>query len=256
MPEFLRRAWRRLAFLTALLVVTVAWAQNTNSQIGREVAIPVHLQDGEEFTIPIPQLIQSGAKLFSAKFTAQEGAGRPLSKGTGAPISDPGSPLVFPRNFDRLSSPDANSCSGCHNAPVAGAGGDRVTEVFVLAQRFDHLTFDHSDTIAIRGAVDESGKLVTLDNATNDRKTIGMSGSGFVEMLARQMTADLQAERDATPPGNSRPLTSKGISFGVLTHNGDGTWNTSQVQGLPAPSLASKGTTLPTPDHPAVAPGW
>src|SRR5215470_3366649 len=246
MPEFLRRAWRRLAFLTALLVVTVAWAQNTNSQIGREVAIPVHLQDGEEFTVPIPQLIQFGAKLFNAKFTSQEGAGRPLSKGTGAPISDPSSPLVFPRNFDRLSSPDANSCAGCHNAPIPGAGGDRVTEVFVLAQRFDHLTFDHADGIMTRGAVDESGKFVTMENATNDRKTIGMNGSGFVEMLARQMTADLQAERDATLPGTSTHLTSKGVSFGTLTHNVDGTWNTSKVQGLAAPSLASNATTPPS----------
>jgi len=182
-----------------------ASSQGPSSQVGREVAIPIHLQDSEEFTIPTAQLIQFGAKLFSAKFTAQEGAGRPLSKGTGASISDPSSPLVFPRNFDRISSPDANACSGCHNAPISGAGGDRVTEVFVLAQRFDHLTFDHSDGITTRGAVDESGKFVTLENATNDRKTIGMNGSGFVEMLARQMTADLQAERDATPPGRSTP---------------------------------------------------
>jgi len=212
--------------------VIAAWGQSSSSQIGREVAIPIHLQDSEEFTIPKAQLIQFGAQLFNAKFTVQEGAGRPRSKGTGAPISDPSSPLVFPRNFDRISSPDANSCSGCHNAPVSGAGGDRVTEVFVLAQRFDHLTFDHSDGISTRGSVDESGKFVTLDNATNDRKTIGMNGSGFVEMLARQMTADLQAERDATPPGNSRQLRSKEVSFGILTHNVDGTWNTSQVQGL------------------------
>jgi len=153
---------------------------------------------------------------------------------------------VFPRNFDRLSSPDANSCAGCHNAPIPGGGGDRVTEVFVLAQRFDHLTFDHADGIMTRGAVDESGKFVTMENATNDRKTIGMNGSGFVEMLARQMTADLQVERDATPSGSSTQLMSKGVSFGILTHNADGTWNTSQVQGLAAPSLASKGTTPPS----------
>jgi hypothetical protein len=206
----------------------------------------VHLQDGEEFTVSIQHLIKFGAQLFNAKFTIQEGAGRPLSKGTGAPISDPSAPLVFPRNFDRLSSPDANSCSGCHNAPVAGAGGDRVTEVFVLAQRFDHLTFDHNDGITTRGAVDESGKFVTLENATNDRKTIGMNGSGFVEMLARQMTADLQAERDAIPPGGSRSLMSKGIFFGVLTHRANGTWDTSHVQGLAAPSLVSNDTTPPS----------
>ena len=246
MSETSRRTCLWLVALSPFAIVIAALGQSPSAQVGREVAIPVHLQDGEEFTTPIAQLIQYGAQLFNAKFTVQEGAGRPKSKGTGAPISDPSSPLVFPRNFDRLSSPDANSCSGCHNAPVAGAGGDRVTEVFVLAQRFDHLTFDHSDGITTRGAVDESGKFVTMDNATNDRKTIGMNGSGFVEMLARQMTADLQAERDATTPGNSRQLMSKGIPFGTLTHNADGTWNTSLVQGLAAPSLSTSGKTPPS----------
>ena len=234
-----------LAFLSSLMAIAAS-GQSSDSRLGREVAIPVHLQDGEEFTVPIPQLIQYGARLFNAKFTIQEGAGRPKSKGTGAPLSDPSSPLVFPRNFDRISSPDSNACSGCHNAPVSGGGGDRVTEVFVLAQRFDHLTLDHADGIALRGAVDESGKFVTMENATNDRKTIGMNGSGFVEMLARQMTAELQAERDAGPLGSCAMLKSKGISFGCLTHNADGTWDTSRVEGLAAPSLASKGTTPPS----------
>ena len=232
-----------------VIVVMIPWkyvAFAQSAQIGSEVAIPVHLQDGQEFTTPLPRLLQYGAQLFNAKFTVQEGAGRPLSKGTGAPISDPSSPLVFPRNFDRLSSPEANSCAGCHNAPFSGGGGDRVTEVFVLAQRFDHLTFDHNDGITLRGAIDESGNFVTLDNATNDRKTVGMNGSGYVEMLARQMTADLQAERDGTSPGRSIQLASKGISFGTLTHNVDGTWNVSGVQGIAAPSLSSSGTTPPS----------
>jgi len=235
-----------LVVLATCTSVSVAWAQGPNSQVGSEVAIPRHLQDGDEFTTPMSRLIQYGSQLFSAKFTSQEGAGRPLSKGTGAGLSDQSSPLVFPRNFDRISGPEANACSGCHNVPFAGGGGDRVTEVFVLAQRFDHLTFDQSDTIPTRGAVDESGKFVTLENATNDRKTIGMSGSGYVEMLARQMTADLQAERDATPPGSVVQLTSKGIGFGVLTHRADGTWDVSQVKGLAAPSLASPGGTAPS----------
>jgi hypothetical protein len=246
MNHSFRRSCQCLAAVSAITSVTVAFGQSPHPQIGREVAIPRHLRDGEEFDTPLNRLIQYGSELFTAKFTIQEGAGRPLSKGTGAGLSDPTSPLVFPRNFDRISSPDANACSGCHNVPVVGAGGDRVTEVFVLAQRFDHLTFDHSDPIATRGAVDESGKLVTMESATNDRKTIGMNGSGFVEMLARQMTADLQAERDGTAPGSSTQLTSKGILFGSLTHNADGTWDVSQVQGLAAPSLSSKGTNPPS----------
>ncbi len=241
MRSFFRQVCRGLCCVSVILAPFPIVAQTSGSQLGREVAIPVHLQDGDEFSMPIRRLIEYGEKLFNAKFTVQEGAGRPFSKGTGAPLSDPTSPLIFPRNFDRISSPEANACSGCHNAPVSGAGGDRVTEVFVLAQRFDRLTFDHADGISTRGAVDESGNFVTMDNATNDRKTIGMDGSGFVEMLARQMTADLQAERDATPSGTSRLLLSKGISFGTLLHNADGTWNTSQVQGLAAPSLSNNG---------------
>jgi hypothetical protein len=238
---------RRLRWIAVLFpLVLTAGVLGQSSEIGREVAIPIHLQDGEEFTTPLRQLIRYGQQLFNARFTVQEGAGRPLSKGTGAAISDPTRPLLFPRNFDRVSSPEANSCAGCHNAPVSGGGGDRVTEVFVLAQRFDHLTFDHNDGFPLRAAVDESGKFVTLDNATNDRKTIGMNGSGFLEMVARQMTADLQALAAATPPGTSRQLVTKGLAFGTIAHNSDGTWNTSSVAGLPLPSLQTSGTTPPT----------
>ena len=214
--------------------------------IGQEIAITHHLRDGDEFGMPIPYLIGYGQKLFEAKFTIQEGAGRPLSKGTGAPISDPSTPLVFPRNFDRLSSPEANACSGCHNAPVVGAGGDRVTEVFVLAQRFDHLSFDHSEGVSLRGAVDESGKFVTLDDVSNDRKTIGMNGSGFLEMIARQMTADLQSLAASTPPGGATHLITKGVAFGVIKRRADGTWDTSKVIGLSAPSTRTSGVTPPT----------
>src|SRR6516164_197935 len=246
MNKMHRRSCRWLVVLSAFASVSGALAQSPNSQLGSEVAIPRHLQDGDEFTTPLSRLIQYGSQLFSAKFTSQEGAGRPMSKGTGAAVADPTSPLLFPRNFDRISGPEANACSGCHNAPVAGAGGDRVTEVFVLAQRFDHLTFDHSDGITTRGAVDESGKFATLENASNDRKTIGMNGSGFIEMLARQMTAELQTERDATRPGSTTRLTSKGISFGILTHNADGSWDVSRVTGLAAPSLLTEGTTPPS----------
>ena len=241
------RDYRQVTGVSALILVFsshLLFAQR--AQVGSEIAVPVHLQDGDEFTTPLSQLLRYGAQLFNAKFTVQEGAGRPLSKGTGAPISDPTSPLVFPRNFDRVSSPEANACSGCHNAPSSGGGGDRVTEVFVLAQRFDHLTFDHNDGLTLRGAIDESGNFVTMENATNDRKTIGMNGSGYLEMVARQMTAELRAVANGTPPGSSRRLVCKGVSFGAITHNVNGTWDTSKVVGLPAPSLRSTGTNPPS----------
>ena len=48
-------------------------AQSSGSQIGREVAIQAHLQDGDEFNTPLAQLIDYGKRLFTAPFTVQEG---------------------------------------------------------------------------------------------------------------------------------------------------------------------------------------
>jgi hypothetical protein len=41
-------------------------------------------------------------------------------------------------------------------------------------------------------------------------------------------------------------LRSKGIDFGTLMHRADGTWDVSQVTGLPAPSLRTAGTNPPS----------
>jgi cytochrome c peroxidase len=152
--------------------------------------------------------------------------------------------LVFPRNFNRISAPDANSCFGCHNAPLSGGNGDIVANVFVLGQRFDFASFD-GNLVPTASATDESGKLATLSQIANSRATLGMFGSGYIEMVARQMTADLQAIRNALAPGQSAALSSKGVSFGTLARNADGTWNTSGVVGIPAPSLASASAALP-----------
>lgn len=233
------------AVLSLLFISTVALGGQSKGKIGQEVAVPVHLEDGQEFQTPTRQLIAHGRLLFTAMWTSQEGGGRPLTKGTGSPLSDPTDPLTFPRNFNRVSGPDTNSCSGCHNKPVIGGGGDIVSNVFVLGQRFDFATFDRADTILTKGALDEAGNPVTLQTIANSRKTVAMSGSGFIEMLSRQITADLQAERNSIGPGQSRALSSKGISFGVLKRGGDGSWDTSSVEGIPAPSLITTGPNDP-----------
>src|SRR5215471_14426187 len=198
-----------VAVLTGTLVLVLG--ATAVAQLGREVAIQTHLNDGQEFQLSTKELIAFGKSLFTAVWTSQEGGGRPLTKGTGDPLMDASAPLLFPRNFNRISAPDSNSCSGCHNRPAVGGGGDIVGNVFVLGQRFDFATFNTDDSIPTKDDVDELGNHVTLQSIANSRKTIGMNGSGFIEMLARQITADLQAERDATPAGGSMALTSKGI---------------------------------------------
>jgi hypothetical protein len=216
-----------------------------SAEIGREVAVERHLANGEEYTIEPSELIAHGQLLFDAKWTEQEGAGRPLSKGTGQPLADPSEPLVFPRNHNRVSAPDANGCSGCHNTPRSGGGGDVVANVFVLGQRFDFATFDDFDTMPTKGNVDERGDPVMLQTIANERNTLGMFGSGFIEMLARQMTEELQLIRDSIQPGGVAALVSKGVSFGTLSRDGSGHWNVNAVEGLPPTSLRTTGPADP-----------
>lgn len=223
--------------------------RNATAVLGQEVGIAYHLENGEDSTLDLSTLLTHGKNLFTATWTPQDGGGRPLSKGTGAPLADLTDPLTFPRNFNRVSGPDSNSCAGCHNAPygIAGGGGDFVTSVFVLGQRFDFATFDQNDTIPTKGAVDENGDLVGLQTIANLRATVGMFGSGYIEMLARQITVDLQAIRDSMNRGETRLLMSKGISFGSLTYNQDGSWDTSGVMGLtPSSTETDNLSTLPS----------
>jgi hypothetical protein len=67
-------------FLPSFLSVA-ADGQGSASRTEREVAIPVHLQDGNEFNIPLVQLIDYGRQLVTAKFTVQEGCGAPHEQG-------------------------------------------------------------------------------------------------------------------------------------------------------------------------------
>jgi cytochrome c peroxidase len=208
------------------------------------VSVYERLQDGQEFSSPLSKVLAIGAEIFKANWTSQEGGGRPLTKGNGNPLLATSAPLVFPRNFNRISAPDANSCFGCHSGPVSGGNGDIVANVFVLGQRFDFASFD-GNLVATASATDESGKLASLNQISNSRATLGMFGSGFIEMLARQMTGELRALRNTLAPGQSVALASKGINFGSLARNADGTWDTSGVTGIPAPSLVSSSAAVP-----------
>ena len=235
-------AAKALVLALCLFVFALHWTVAASQQrdtIGREVAVPVHFADGQEFTVSLKALIDHGKLLFDANWTEQEGAGRPLTKGTGRPLADPSQPLTGARAFNRVSAPDANSCAGCHNAPfrISGGGGDIVTNVFVLAQRFDFVTFDRTDTLPTRGAVDEAGRPVSLEDVAASRSTTGMFGAGYLEMLARQITEELQSVRDTIRRGETKDLVAKGIRFGKLSMTEAGLWDTSKVEGLGRLSL-------------------
>lgn len=165
-------------------------------------------------------LVEAGRVLFDAKFTTADGAGRPLA--TQAAI-----PTLFKHarevHFQRASGPDANSCTSCHNDPIDGGAGDFTANVFT-SEGTESADFDNVDP-----------------QFSNERGTNHLFGSGLLELLAREMTADLHnlrtaGLRDAQAEGRQVKvdLISKGVSFGSLLVAPDGTMDISGVEGIDA----------------------
>ena len=223
----------------ALAVLVAAAGLRSQERIGREAAVARHLKDGEETRLPLAALVEHGRLLFSANWTDEDGGGRPAATGAGRTLADPSRPLTGTRAFNRVSGPDANACAGCHNRPAGaiGGGGDVVANAFEAAQRFDFVTFDRLDARRTSGSVDEAANRVSLATVGNPRSTPSLYGAGYIEMLAREITEDLQRIRDEIAAGQAKPLVSKGISFGSLARRADGRWITKDVEGLPPQSL-------------------
>lgn len=235
----------------------------TRPSLGQERAVPQHLKDNEELTLPLADLIRFGERLFAANWTEQDGAGRPRTNGSGQAVKDPAVPLIGGRAGNRVSGPDANSCQACHNLPygITGGGGDFVTVAFDAAERFDFVTFEHGDRpsppqggrpSATRGGRASAAPRGSAPNQPSSLQALGLRaapglfGAGYLEMVARQMTADLQRIRDGLQPGGSASLTAKGIAFGRLARRANGSWDPSGVEGLPEISRTAVGNRPPS----------
>ena len=186
----------------------------------------ISIDEGE---MSLEELVDRGRHLFTASFNTLDGAGRPETTDVSPNNFRP--PHVFPDNFNRISGPDANACSSCHGVPRIGGGGDNATNVFVLAERLAFVNFD--------GQAGDGMEAQTLKTVGNERTSLGLFGSGVIELLAREMTSDLHAIRDearrqASESGGevTRELSSKGIGFGRITARPDGTIDMAELEGV------------------------
>ena len=166
----------------------------------------------------LKELAQAGSELFSARFTVVDGVGRPLATQAIIPTKRKRPPRS---EFARTAGLDANACVSCHNQPVAGGAGDFSVNVFV-SEGFQLSDFDSTDP-----------------QFSNERNTNHLFGAGLVELLAREMTADLHNIRrmalsDARSQGEmvKASLVTKGISFGQVTAFADGRIDTSDFEGV------------------------
>ncbi len=163
-------------------------------------------------------LIDAGEHLFTARFTTLDGVGRPMATQAIIPTKRKRAPRSA---FSRTAGMDANACSSCHNVPLVGGAGDFTANVFV-SEGFQHTDFDTTDP-----------------QFSNERNTNHLFGSGLIELLAREMSGELQAlrtqalrtARESGEP-TSMALSSKGVNFGQLHAWPDGRVATHDIEGV------------------------
>ena len=151
---------------------------------------------------PAEELFQLGAQLFQHTFSPDIGFG---AKDL---------PAIARFHTGHRGGPDARRCTACHwRGGPAGAG-------------------DGADNAYLDGDGDSQSSALA-------RNPPPLHGAGLVELLAREMSAELALHRDealsfAKNKGYSVaiPLSAKGVSFGTLTANPDGSTDTSQVSGV------------------------
>jgi mono/diheme cytochrome c family protein len=139
--------------------------------------------------------VRRGRQLFQRKFTRAQGQGPNEGDGVGDINSN-----------NAIGAGLSDSCASCHGRPrgSAGTGGD-------------------------------------VDTRPDSRDSPHLFGLGLKEMLADEITADLRSTRDLAitlAQQTKRPMTlklmSKGVKYGSITGNPDGSVNTSQVEGVDA----------------------
>ena len=138
--------------------------------------------------------IRRGRQLFQRKFSAEQGLGPRVNPASTGDITEQRA----------LGAGLTDSCATCHGRPrgAAGFGGD-------VATRPDSRDAPH------------------------------LFGLGLVEQLADEMTRDLRRQRNralqrakSTQRTVTRRLSSKSVSFGVITARPDGALDTSRLEGI------------------------
>jgi len=245
----------------ALLATTVAMqaqAQNDpyyppapSDQGPNHPVIPSHSQLVTDFNsgqISLYEMRQMGVSVFATPFNTYDGFGDgpfdPSETDTRALGHRPtlqGNGLVL-----RVNGLDAQSCNECHTIvkngtriPTLGIGGvgGMVQQAIIMPTMIDvadsaddrtQYAIDHDPDLplAFDGIADFSGRFANPPF---------LYGGGGVELLGKEMTADLQdalATAESSPAGTVVALQTHGVSFGSLTSLGGGAVDFSGVEGV------------------------
>lgn len=179
--------------------------------------------------VPLLEIQVRGMRAFCNPFTSKDGFGDGPTNP--ADSRNPGGRPTLSGNgmMLRVNGLDAQSCFECHGIvsaatmpPTQGVGGAGgvVSNAFVKPSSIDVSDADGDGTASFDGRFSNPPFVF---------------GAGGVELLAKEMTQELQALRRRALDHPNFPVeltTSKGVSFGAIRANGQGELDTSEVQGV------------------------
>ena len=183
--------------------------------------------------LDLVEIRRAGLKVFTTPFNRADGHG----DGAHDSVADNRDPrmgnrpgLQGHRTFLRVNGLDAQTCLECHsvvsNATVPAQFGVGGVGTINNSALFQPSIIDVADG-DIDGIAEFNGRVINPPF---------LFGSGAVELLAREMTADLQVLRAQAlaAPGEAVALITKGVSFGEITANASGELDTSGLEGIDA----------------------
>ena len=213
--------------LCSFVAINCVSSEEEIISLGEGPMIKNHFDQNKINDYDLEEIIEHGEFLFKVSFNELDGLGRPETSGT----TKTRPRRESPQNFNRISGPDANACVACHNLPRIGGGGDNSNNVFGLASDIDFATLEGSV-----GSEDDSSSVLDI---TNERNTIGVFGSGLVELLSREITSDLlnivEKSKKLSIDENKvikADLESKGINYGYIEVHPNGFVDRSNVDGI------------------------
>ena len=213
--------------ICSFIVVNCVANDDEFISLGEGPMIKNHFDQNKINEYDLDEIIEHGEFLFKGSFNELDWLGRHETSGT----TKTRPRRESPQNFNRISGPDANACVACHNLPRIGGGGDNSNNVFGLASDIDFATLEGSV-----GSEDDSSSVLDI---TNERNTIGVFGSGLVELLSREITIDLfnivEKSKKLSLDENriiKADLDSKGINYGYIEVHPNGFIDRSNVDGI------------------------
>lgn len=182
--------------------------------------LPGHVDQLTISQRPFPEVFRDGDGLFTTSYNSLDGVGANLSGDAAVSTRFTRVPRVdlpgYQANPFRVTGPNARSCAACHDDPLeAAAGGIEASGL-----RDPHRTGNPALFI--------------------QRNPIHLFGSGALQRLAEEATAELKAIRGSAvadaqrsgAPVTARLVTSNGVDYGSITAAPSGSVDASGVRGV------------------------